>query len=235
MPTALTLTDLTAVSIDTTRGAGADAWEYEFASINDATVYGTIRDTNNSFSDGSTSGSALALKITISQVGSLPAIQDFDFLTITTNDVTDLKVWLPALSAEDVLYVDEDGNTWYDESLTSPAGGVSELDDSVTPSDELDVLTEFLSETITVSDAQTFEYSISLSDSVLLSDGFTGEVDTFTLYLDDIINIADNITDATEEFTVYLTDEIKVSEFLEIDFYGDFTEDTQSDFTWTEI
>lgn len=231
MPTALTKTDITTVSIGTTRGSAANAWEYVFKTTDDAITFGNIFDNGDTFSDGSTS-TAKALKIEISGDAETVAIQDMDTLV-----VDGLTIWLPALTSDDILYVDTDGNTWFDESLTIPAGGVSALSDTVSMSEEDYDATAFLTDSITLSETFTEESTDYLYDYVYVSESLGNtSVESFEIYLSDTIRVDESITSSsTEDMTIYLSDTIMLSESFTGSSYGDFTEDTQNDYTWTEI
>jgi len=215
MPSPMMITDIAAVSIDTTRGSDPSAWTFVFKTTDDAVTFGSIADNGNSFSDGSTSTSK-ALKIEIAGDAETVAIQDMDSLT-----VDGVTIWLPALTEDDTLYVDEDGNTWYDEALTDPAGGVDSFSESITMADSEFEGTAFLSDSVTISDATTEEYGDDLSDEIITEDSITESVEDFVIYLDD---------------RVYVSDAFSLSEAQTIDeSYGDFTEDSQINTTWTEI
>lgn len=260
--TALTLTDITNVDIDTTRGSHADAWNFSFDGIDDVTNFGDIDDNADSFRDGS-SGAVVALKIAITGGTETVAIQDFDFITITgaggnLADVSPLVVWLPALTGDDVLYVDTDGNTWYDEELSDPAGGLQDLDDSFTPADALFVATEILSDSFTPSDAldattyidvnvsdsikmnETFsallkELTMYLSEDVYMDDSLSALLSLMTMYLSEDVYMGDSLNSSVSLMTMYLNETLFVDDITVLSLDEDFTEDTQVDSTWVEI
>jgi len=229
MPTALFKTDITTASIGTTRGSSAIAWQYVFKTTDSAVTFGSIYDNANSFVDGATSTSK-ALMIVIATDAETVAIQDMDTLVIDG-----LTVWLPALSGDDTLYVDTDGNTWYDSALTSPAGGVSTVSDTLNMTEADFDGTDYFSESVTLSETFTFEETDNFSESLSLSDSISTGTEDFTIYLDDRINVTDILTYDTKDFTIYLNDRINLSDKVVDEFYGDFTEDSQTDYTWTEI
>lgn len=234
---ALTLTDLTAVSINATRSGNADGWAFGFTSTDGLTTYGSIYDNANSFTDGSTSVSAKALQIDVIADSDTIAIQDFDYLTITTNSVTDLKVWLPALTGDDTLYVDTDGNTWYDEALTSPAGGVQTHSDSVTPSDTFLDATMWLDDTITPSDALgSYEWDHSVSDTITINETFSEAVSSGTLYFNDMMGILDGITfDPLDIRTLLFAEHIYLDDVITISTDRGWSEASADTFVWVEV
>ena len=90
------------------------------------------------------------------------------------------------------------------------------LNDTITLTDSIVDLNDFLSDTITMSDGITVEYGHSLSDILTLQETVEVDIKRLVSYLEDYI---------------YTTDAIE-SEWTHI---GGFTEDSQTDHTWTEI
>jgi hypothetical protein len=234
---ALTLTDLTAVSINATRSGNADGWAFGFSSTDGLTAYGSIYDNANSFTDGSTSASAKALQIDVVANSDTIAIQDFDYLTITTDSVTDLKVWLPALAVDDTLYVDTDGNTWYDEALTTPAGGVHVFSETVTTADTFLEATLWFDDTVGIADALgSYEWEHTLSDTITVNESFAAAIASGTLYFNDTVGVRDSIAfDATDHRTLYFNEVLFMSDVLTVSTDRGWTEASTASFTWVEI
>lgn len=215
MPSALMKTDIAAASITTVRGSNADSWLFTFRTVDDAVDFGTIADNADSFADDSTSDSK-ALKIVIAEGSETIAIQDMDSLVIDG-----LTVWLPALITDDVLYVDTDGNTWYDDALTSPAGGVDVFNEAIGVAEADFDGTDFFAEALTITDTLTFEDTDYFSEKITVTDYITESVEEFTLYLNERIRVSDNISEQDTQ--------------TPDGSYGDFTEDSQINTDWTEI
>lgn len=211
MPSPLMKTDVTTCSITTVRGSGVNAWQFQLLTVDGVANFGSIYDNANTFVDGSTSTSK-ALRIDVVEDNETIAIQDMDSIVIDG-----LTVWLPALTVEDTLYVDEDGNTWYDSALTSPAGGVSAVSDSITVADVLLDVSQFLSDSLSISDSLIENFGEYPEESIVISDSIVEDVEDYIIYLEDFISIKDSLT--SEETSLY----------------GDFSEDTQVDNTFTEI
>lgn len=239
MPTAVTLTDISNVDIDTTRSGNADGWYFRFDTIDDVTAFGYIYDNADTFIDDTT-GTAAALKISVVQDTDTIAVQDFDFLTITGsggNISSPLVVWLPALTGADTLYVDTDGNTWYDSALTQPAGGVLDESDSFTPADTILVATEILSDSFTPSDAldATAYIDVNVSESIIMNETFSSVLKVLNLYFRENVNMLDEVSLSEYLLTLYLKENLYVEDSLADALAVSFTEDTQSDFDWVEI
>ncbi|MGR3218209.1 MAG: hypothetical protein ACUZ8H_00135 [Candidatus Anammoxibacter sp.] len=250
MPQALFKTDITTASIGTIRAGGAAGWQFVFKTTDSAVTFGNIFDTANSFIDGATSSSK-ALMIEVIQGTHTIAIQDMDTLV-----VDGLTIWLPALAVPDTLYVDTDGNTWFDAALTQSAGGVDALSETV-PMTESDFdATDFVGDTITLTPTFTSEdtdnlseiinisestvfstedLTINLNDYVGMSDSITFSTEDFEINLNDYVGIRDSIIASTEDFEISLNDYVGIRDSIREVFYGDFTEDTQIDNTWVEI
>ena len=220
MATALNVRDVTAAAIDTTRGSNVDSWEFTFTNDGEARSYGDIYDNADSFSHDTAEGSDVALMITVRGDTETVAILDMDFITITyvdsTGSTANFVIWLPALAGNDDLYVDTDGNTWYDLALTTPAGGVGVFSDSLTLAEVFFSGSDWLTDTITMSDA----IASQLVWEVLFSDTIT---------------MIDVVTTGFQSMHDYFTDRINLRDGFSDDKSGDFTEDTQSDFSWTEV
>ena len=220
MATALAVRDITAAAIDTVRGNNADSWEIGFQDPGAEEDYGDIHDTADSFVHGSAAIADTLLTLVITGDSETVAILDMDFITVTyvnaAGTTVGFVIWLPALSGNDTLYVDTDGNTWYNEALTSPAGGVKTFGDGIGVAERYFSATDWLTDAISVADAIAAELNLAVR---------------FT----DTINIIGTITDYLDERTAYFKDRISVLDGFSADSPGDFTEDTQTDHSWVEV
>lgn len=242
MPTALTLTDITNVSIDITRSTTPTGFFYSFKTTDNAVTFGTIYDNANVFSDGSTS-IVKALKIVITEDTESININDMDFITITGSGgtlaaVSPLKVWLPALSGESsyTLYADTNGNTWYNEELTSPAGGVSVFDDILTLVETFLDATEHFNDALSLSDTiGNYEWQVSVEDILSIEDTLGMILSIMTLHLNDSLFLSDSVISTENIMTFYLNDDLFLSDSVILDISGDFSEDSQTDLIWVEV
>lgn len=91
-----------------------------------------------------------------------------------------------------------------------------DVGDTITLTDEIKDLDAFIRDTITVSDAKTSEIGNNVSDTISINETFLSSLSLGNVYLEDVIYITDNIQ----------------SEWTHI---GSFSEDSQTDLTWTEI
>jgi len=109
--------DITTAAITTTRASTGFAMQYNIVRVSDDTSFGTIYDTNNGWIDGDDSNyGAVALKISGTQV----EVHDGDSLQITSGGAT-LFVFMPNVYSTDILYVSDDGSTYYDATLCTIA------------------------------------------------------------------------------------------------------------------
>ncbi len=125
--TAWQITNLTNISITTTRSTVADGWRHVVKNQTGLTSYGRTSDNANTYTDLSTTGGAESVRIDETYRTENFNIQAGDTLTLTSTDgtPTTLTVYLPALSGStnSTLYVADDGSTYYDSALTNLAYG----------------------------------------------------------------------------------------------------------------
>jgi hypothetical protein len=239
MPSPYLAQDIQTADIDTVRGANADSWYFDFYTSDDATHLGRIYDNENYFTDDAASGSAKALKINVVSASENRAVQDMDFIDLTI-DGSGLRVWLPAITGggSTSLYVDLDGNTWYDAALTSPAGGVGTVSDAITLAEDDFDATDFVADTITPEDAidAYSEYSSDLNDSVSIEDTITEALLILNTYLNDSISLSDSIVEEFKAMTDYLNDSVLLSDAISyvVEDNSVFDEEEQTDLTWIE-
>lgn len=244
MPTPLYITDIIDADIDTTRGGDPSGWDYQFKSVDGGTSFGSIYDTGNSFSDGSAATEPLALRIDlVLENDAAFAIQDFDFITLSFDDRDDLVVWLPAKSdaVDDILYVDSDGNTWYDSALTSPAGGVRTLSDGVSGGDAFgDNEHEFpLSDEVSVDDTISEiiqNLMFELFDSVHVDDGqLITSIQNLVFYLYEQVTVKDDqLSHSIQELTFNLFETVHVSDTPLTSSTSGWGEESRPSGSWSE-
>lgn len=203
MPTPLAITDIDTVTIATTRGGAGDAWRFTFKTVDDVFTFGYIEDSADSFSDDEVASELLALKIeaTLGSAANF-AIQNGDMIQITGTFLQtgfSLNIRLPANSGSlpFTLYVDSDGNTWNDAALTSPAGGVITLSDSLTISDSMD----------------NDEYEFRVADALNIEDGTTFSTKKLSFRVASNLGINDLIRlDPIKSLVVRLADHLGITE-----------------------
>lgn len=121
--TAWSISDLDDAVITTTRSGSLDSWIYEIKNSAGTTTYGDVYDNENIYSDGGTTGGAEAVRMDIAGVSeAAPDIQAGDTITLSGDGTpTDITVYLPTLTVNDILWVADDGSTYYDSGLSSLA------------------------------------------------------------------------------------------------------------------
>jgi hypothetical protein len=232
LPNPLRAIAVTAADIDTTRGTDDKGWKYEFKDALSEVPYpilATVHDKENIYAAGVTLTNLKPLMVVATLVNDAAfAIQVYDFITITINNgrsEEDVIVRLPANTgtAPSTYYIDEDGNTYTDQALTTPACGSVVASDTLTLSDALGV-TEF---DVPFSDTLTFEndditlavinLTIYAEDKLFFSELLSSiRVESLILYMDDILSLSDYFDRPfeTTSLIVYASDIITLSEVL---------------------
>lgn len=120
--TAWSISDLDDAVITTTRSGFPDGWIHEIKNSAGTTTYGDVYDNDNVYSDGGTTGGAEAVRLDITGVTDVVNIQAGDTIVLTGDGTpTNITVYLPALAGDDILWVADDGSTYYDSGLSSLA------------------------------------------------------------------------------------------------------------------
>lgn len=146
MPQPLYVKDIIDADIATTRSGSATGYRFTFKSADGVTTFGYIEDNGDSWSDDAELTSPVALRVDLTLVSDANfAIQNFDTVEITADlggehqqvGGTDIDIIFPAETGSSpvTLYIDEDGNTYTDAALTTPAGGVLTLSSSLSMTD----------------------------------------------------------------------------------------------------
>ena len=263
MPNPLRAIAVTAADIDTSRGVDVKAWKFEFKDALSEVPYpilATVHDTENIYAAGVTLTVPKPLMVVATLVNdAVFAIQVYDFITITVNNGVsefDVIVRLPANTgtAATTYWIDEDGNTYTDQALTTPACG------SVVAADTL-TLTDALGATyfeVPVSDTLTFENDditlavinlvIFAEDKLFFSELLSSiRVESLIIYAEEKLFFSDVLTSIrVESLIIYASDIITLSEVLSSISVGSFIlyvtdnlffEETikESSGGWTEI
>lgn len=88
--------------------------------------------------------------------------------------------------------------------------------DTITFAETFQSLEDFVIDALTITDTKTEEFGHNVSDSLSFAETFEEVIKRLTAYLEDRIYVVDSLS----------------SEWTHI---GSFTEDSQTDLTWTEI
>jgi len=120
--TAWSISDLDNAVITTVHSGFLDGWIYEIKNSAGTTTYGDVYDSENIYSDGGITGGAEAVRLDITGVMDVVSIQAGDTIVLTGDGTpTDITVYLPTLAGDDILWVADDGSTYYDSGLSSLA------------------------------------------------------------------------------------------------------------------
>ena len=142
MPQKLYAKEVMDAKIDSSVSGNSNGFRLTFKSADGVTTFGYIEDNANTYTNSNSLADPVALRVDLTlNADASFAIPEFYmvevYIDLGSGNSTVIKAWFEALSSSSpaTYYIDVDGNTYDDAALTTAAGGVALVSDSLTPTD----------------------------------------------------------------------------------------------------